>query len=209
MVDSAGDVTVDSGGIDTVAISAPLASFTMAPEIENAVIWAVPAVPGERIRVTGTMLSNRIDGGAGDDALDGNGGDDLLIGGDGNDILYGGSGDDVLLPGLGYDQMYLGSGRDVVIYQSLLEMDGDSIEHFNPTCRIDLSAIDASPHGAGDQAFIFLGAGAFTGREGELRVEGSPMSVNSRVWIDYNGDMLADVSFAVVGNMPTEANFVL
>ncbi len=53
--------------------------------------------------LSGTDVTNILDGGAGNDTLSGNGGDDILRGGAGADILLGGAGADVLEGGAGFD----------------------------------------------------------------------------------------------------------
>lgn len=208
MVDNAGDRIIDTGGEDTVVLTAPLAQFTMADGIERLVVQAVPSAPDQRISITGNMADNRIDGGAGNDIIDGNGGDDLLWGGDGYDVIYAGGGDDIVLGSEGADSIYLGGNSDVVIYQVASEIAGDAIEHFSTMARIDLSVIDASTE-AGDQAFTFLGAEAFTGQQGEIRCETNAGGFFSRLFIDLDGDTLADMSFTVAGSPPTEATFTL
>lgn len=56
--------------------------------------------------------------------------------------------------------------------------------------RIELSAIDASSAISGDQAFIYLGAAAFTGAAGELRY--IKEASDTYVYGDTNGDKAAD-----------------
>jgi Ca2+-binding RTX toxin-like protein len=100
---------------------------------------------------------NSVTSGAGDDQLFGRGGNDTLSGGDGNDVLSG---------GLGADTLTGGQGADIFQYTAVEESSGalvngvlqiDNITDFTPgEDKIDLSAIDANPGLAGDQAFTFL-----------------------------------------------------
>lgn len=71
--------------------------------------------------IHGTVVGNRLDGGAGHDRLDGDAGADRLIGGIGNDTLIGGTGNDLMSGGAGADVFQfiavggvLGSGRDEI-----------------------------------------------------------------------------------------------
>jgi VCBS repeat-containing protein len=147
-----------------------------------------------------------IDGGNGDDWLDGGSGNDLVIGGAGRDFLFGGSGNDILIGGAGRDLMFGGSGQDIFRFQSLGDSTAaangrDSILDFNATAGasqdiIDLSAIDANANAAGDQAFNFIGNGAFTSVAGQLRFN------NGRLSADVNGDGSADFSVEVSGSNP-------
>jgi Ca2+-binding RTX toxin-like protein len=102
----------------------------------------------------------------GDDFLLGNSGNDVLEGGRGNDRMNGGSGNDTLSGGLGGDLLVGEEGTDVFQYFSVQEsqnvvVDGalqlDQISDFTQgQDKIDLSAIDANPMLAGDQAFVFI-----------------------------------------------------
>lgn len=126
----------------------------------------------------GTVIENAIGGSARDvlwgnqvaNKLDGRGGDDVLNGYEGADRLTGGSGNDT--------------------FQFSHVEKGDVIVDFATGDKIDLSKIDANSGLAGDQAFVFLGATAFTNVAGQLRYDGGLLSG------DVNGDGLAD--FTVV-----------
>ena len=62
---------------------------------------------------------------------------------------------------------------------------------------IDLSAIDANSGLGGDQAFSFIGSGAFTNTAGELRF--ATVNGNTMVYGDTNGDGTADFAISVTG----------
>ncbi|MGK7865696.1 SdrD B-like domain-containing protein [Falsiroseomonas sp. E2-1-a20] len=109
--------------------------------------------------LSGDNGSNRLNGAAGDDVLSGGGGVDELVGGLGADVLSGGAGKDSFL--------YYGFAESTVANpDSLLDFswfEGD---------RINLSPIDGHLGQAGDQAFVFVGSGAFTaGGQGSVRYE--------------------------------------
>ena len=73
------------------------------------------------------------------------------------------------------------------------------------TDKIDLSTIDADTDGtAGNQAFSFIGTGAFTGIDGQLRFN------NGLLQGDVNGDTIAEFEVSIVGVTTMAANdFVL
>ncbi|MCP5876051.1 hypothetical protein NL390_26680, partial [Klebsiella pneumoniae] len=60
-------------------------------------------------------LSNRLEGGVGNDTLKGNWGDDVLLGGAGNDTLDGGKGADSLIGGTGDDTYYVDNVGDSIV----------------------------------------------------------------------------------------------
>ncbi|MBL8660832.1 MAG: hypothetical protein JNM75_13885 [Rhodospirillales bacterium] len=96
-----------------------------------------------------------LDGGAGSDVLNGAGGDDVLSGGKGRDQLTGGSGDDRFDYNAPGDSKPGATLRDVISdFVGVGAAAGD---------RIDLSTIDANTTKAGNQAFVFKGAAAFSG----------------------------------------------
>ncbi|HEX8257479.1 MAG TPA: RTX toxin, partial [Allosphingosinicella sp.] len=126
------------------------------------------------------------------------GGVDSLLGGDGNDRLEGGDDGDLLTGGAGIDTLAGGGGRDILYFD-----DGDAsavrtqadrvVGHSRADLdRINLSRIDAdTTEGAdGDQAFIWLGAGAFSGAAGELRYQ----AINGDAYLqgDTDGDGVAN-----------------
>ncbi len=102
----------------------------------------------------------------GDDYLQGNAGNDVLIGGGGNDRMVGGTGNDTLYGGLGGDYLIGSEGADLFVYTAVEDSQNivswgakqlDQIVDFTQgEDKIDLSAIDANPGLAGDQAFTFL-----------------------------------------------------
>ncbi|KQS91121.1 MULTISPECIES: beta strand repeat-containing protein [unclassified Rhizobium] len=124
------------------------------------------------------------------DRLTGNTGENTLDGGDGNDVLAGGAGVDKLIGGHGSDIFDFNSlsesgptsiGRDVIV--DFTASSGD---------RIDLSSIDANSNAVGNQAFIFIGNGSFSGQAGQLRYQ--EKGSNTYIYADVNGDKSADFS---------------
>ena len=141
-------------------------------------------------------------GGTGNDVLKGDDGADTLEGGEGADVLQGGAGADTLEGGAGRDRLQGGAGDDVFVFASLADSGttsatrdviGDFVQGDD---TIDLSGIDAVTGGL-DDAFSFIGAGAFSGTAGELRaVAGS----NTLVSADVNGDAVADFTVLLTGS---------
>jgi Ca2+-binding RTX toxin-like protein len=91
-------------------------------------------------------------------------------------MLRGDNGHDILNGGAGRDDLYGGSGGDSFVWWDTSETgvtrgSADAVHDFNRTQGdvIDLSAIDANIHAAGNQAFSFIGTAAFTGTPGEIR----------------------------------------
>ncbi len=155
--------------------------------------------------------ADHIDGGNGDDTLEGGAGVDMLIGGNGNDVLHGGAGDDTLLGGNGNDVLNGGAGNDVLHGGNgndrfvFTDLGGtDQVTDFRRGDKIDLSGLDAIA-GGGDDAFAFIGAGAFTAA-GQLRSYASGGSFFAEG--DIDGDGLAD--FVIQTNtLLTVTDFVL
>ena len=136
-------------------------------------------------------------GSTGADWIEGWGGSDTLLGGIGADTLIGGLGKDLMTGGAGLDRMVLTSVAD-----SPLAFAGrDVINTFAHGDKIDLSGIDARTNVAGDQAFSFIGAAAFSGVSGQLRFDMTNISVTGvkayTVFGDVNGDSVADFSLQI------------
>lgn len=127
-------------------------------------------------------------GGVGKDSLTGNGVANTLVGGDGADILAGSAGQDTLTGGTRADHFVFSDGDGLSPDRAI----ADVITDFNHGQRdqIDLAAIDADTANSGDQAFRFIGTGAFSGRAGELRFEVTDGS--AFVSGDTNGDGVGD-----------------
>jgi Ca2+-binding RTX toxin-like protein len=152
---------------------------------------------GQQLTVSGSLLlateSMIIDAGAETD------GTLRLFGGKSNDVLKGGALADLVHGNLGADILAGGGGADVFRFDSAADSNAassDQIVDFTPgTDRIDLSRIDADSNAAGDQAFSWIGSGAFTGAAGQLRAvqQGGGWTVQG----DTNGDGVADLVIAL------------
>ncbi|HEY7386255.1 MAG TPA: calcium-binding protein [Beijerinckiaceae bacterium] len=186
VVDNAGDRAIEgaNGGTDRVVSSV---AFALAANVENLTLSGAGGISG-----TGNGLANTITGNGGANRLTGLSGNDSLNGAAGNDLLTGGLGRDSLTGGLGADRFDFntvaesprGSARDRV---SFVHAQGD---------KIDLATIDADTDGtAGNQAFRFIGAAAFSGVDGQLRFGGGILQG------DTNGDRIADIEIRVIGTL--------
>jgi Ca2+-binding RTX toxin-like protein len=78
----------------------------------------------------GKERSERIDGSGGDDKIYGNGGNDTLIGHIGEDRIWGGDGNDKIWGGQGEDILKGNAGKDQFRFNSLNELDADTILDF-------------------------------------------------------------------------------
>jgi Ca2+-binding RTX toxin-like protein len=122
-----------------------------------------------------------------------------LFGGKANDTLKGGGQNDLLHGNLGADTLAGNGGADTFRFDSTAESNAGSRDHildFKPgTDKIDLSRIDANAAAAGDQAFSWIGSGAFSGTAGQLRAfqQGGTWLVEG----DTNGDSVADLVIAL------------
>ncbi len=165
--------------------------------------------------------NDRLFGDTGGDSLFGGDGDDLLyagadvdevLGGAGNDTIYGEAGNDIIRGGDGVDQLFGGTGSDRFLFNAgetgTTLATADRIRDFSQSGdRIDLQIFDAID-GGGNDAFTFIGSGAFTGVAGQLRsvISGGQTLVSG----DVNGDGVADFLIRVDGAMAlTQADFIL
>ena len=159
------------------------------------------------LSIIGDAGDNLILGGAGGDTLSGGAGNDKIYGGAGNDLISGGSGSDGLVGGNGVDTMAGGGGGDTFTFRYAANAaKGDVISDFSRSQgdRIDLQDIDASTKAAGDQAFAFVGAKAFSGKAAELRY------VDGVVAGDVDGDRAADFLIEIANDHPLRASdFIL
>ena len=107
--------------------------------------------------ISGANSAEYFYGYKGNDRLGGRGGNDLLAGGDGDDTLNGGDGRDTLIGGAGIDNFDFNA-----ITESTALLPDVITDFVHGVDKLDLSTIDASASGIGDQAFSFIGAAAFT-----------------------------------------------
>ena len=140
------------------------------------------------VLIGGARIEGR--GGAASEEIEGNAAGNRIAGGHGRDRLDGDGGGDILDGGFGRDILVRGRGADVFLCRDARAVNGDRVLDFGHGAdRIDLAAIDAAPR-AGDQAFDFIGANAFSGRAGELAM------LAGRLAGDIDGNGAAD--FAIL-----------
>lgn len=162
IVDSAGDVTDETGG-DGVDLVHSTVSWTLGAGLENLELSA----GGRTIDGTGNALNNTITGNDfvnilrgldGDDTLFGGGRNDELYGGDGADTLDGGLHNDILDGGAGADTMIGGTGNDTYIVDDagdvIVEQAGEGTDVIQSSIAFNLGA-----H-AGVENLVLTGAAA-------------------------------------------------
>jgi hypothetical protein len=142
---------------------------------------------------------NNLNGGAGDDLLVGGNDGDMLIGGAGNDRIRGGGAKDTIEGGSGHDMLTGGGGADMFVFRNESRGDRDEITDFSAVRgdKIGLSLIDANLGTAANDAFRFIGTGAFSGRAGELRYQHGADGVIAVA--DMTGDRIADLTITLTG----------
>ena len=221
-VDSSGDIVTENAGegVDTVVASL---SWTLVANVENLTLAGSSAINGTGNALANTMVgnggANTLDGASGDDFVQGLGGNDSLVGQAGNDRLEGGDGTDLLIGGAGRDTLVGGTGGD----RFDLDLAGDSavgsgdqiLDFVTGLDKIDLSTLDAKIGTKKNDAFQFVGTGAFTGAAGQLRYETVDVAGTAgdytKILGDLNGDKIADFEIILVGNTSPlhSADFIL
>ncbi|HET9427466.1 MAG TPA: calcium-binding protein, partial [Allosphingosinicella sp.] len=158
--------------------------------------------------LVGNSGANQLWGELGDDSLSGNAGDDTIDGGGGNDQIRGGSGLDSLIGGEGSDLFLFGSADEISIKVGgqwlsdvILDFDAGGESASSSVDRIDLSGLDAISKSKSDDAFSFIGDGAFTGVAGQLHALATGTDEQGRtIYLiegDMNGDSIADFQLSV------------
>jgi Ca2+-binding RTX toxin-like protein len=193
-----GDDSIHGGsGTDTVDFGTTTASLRVDLAAGK---WGFTTLINDLVSI------ERVIGGSGSDSLSGSIGSDELTGAGGNDTLIGGLGADTLEGGLGRDLMTGGGGLDRMVFRSIAESgvafaNRDAINTFAHGDKIDLTAIDANTVLAGDQAFSWLGSGAFTGAAGQLRFDLNNIAASGvrsyTVYADVDGNRAADWSLQI------------
>lgn len=159
--------------------------------------------------------TTNIQGFAGQDRLFGGDGDEIFFGGEGNDTIRAGEGEDYVGGDGGADILAGGGDADIFLFQALADSGTtkstrDLILDFShgEADGIDLSALDAKPKTGDDDAFRFLGTGAFTGKAGEVRYEISGDSTIIHVSTDT--DKADEISLELAGKITlVEQDFAL
>ncbi|HEY5724065.1 MAG TPA: hypothetical protein VIT45_17285, partial [Allosphingosinicella sp.] len=122
-----------------------------------------------------------------------------MFGGFADDTLTGGAMGDTIYGGIGADTMKGNGGNDVFLYFSHLDSvpaASDHILDLTTGDKIDLTRVDARTGFTANDAFSFIGSGAFTGVQGQLRAE----NTGGNDWLiqgDRNGDGVADMEILV------------
>jgi hypothetical protein len=155
-------------------------------------------------RLSGTASADRFTGNARANVLTGRGGNDTLSGGAGNDVLVGGLGADSLTGGGGADRfdfnLVTESGPAAAARDRITDFE-QGLDH------IDLATIDADTGVAGNQAFTFIGAAAFSA-PGQVRAFQS--GGNTIVQVSNDGDTAAEMATTLIGLFTlTTGDFVL
>ena len=150
----------------------------------------------ENDTLNGGEGNDTLSGGSQNDRLTGGGGDDLLDGGTERDTMFGNGGSDTLVGGQSFDTMTGGQGSDVFVFALGVHIGTalgarDVILDFRAGIDVvDLTDIDANTTLAANQAFAFIGAGAFTSVAGQLRYS----AVDGLLQGDADGNGVADFS---------------
>jgi Ca2+-binding RTX toxin-like protein len=126
-------------------------------------------------------------------------------------VINGNNAANFLVGGLGADTLNGGLGNDTYLYRSSAESSAAAMDRIfvSSADKIDLSQIDSNPAATGNNAFAFIGAGAFSGTAGQLRAYGSGSAWFVEADIDGDGiaDLMIDVTTA--GQPLVAANFVV
>jgi Ca2+-binding RTX toxin-like protein len=163
---------------------------------------------------TGNGLANVIHGADASNVLSGLGGDDVIRGDAGRDTIDGGAGADLIDGGAGKDTLTGGADRDVFQFRDgdfgTTRALADVITDFSHAAaeKIQLNLVDADTIAGGNQAFAWIGNGAFTGVAGQLHY--AQAGGNTYVEGDTNGDGTADFVIMLIGTVNLVAgDFVL
>ncbi|MEQ1718070.1 MAG: M10 family metallopeptidase C-terminal domain-containing protein [Hyphomicrobium sp.] len=166
--------------------------------------------------IAGDNFNNILEGIGGNDTLWGQGGNDVLRGGAGNDALAAGLGNDRIVGQAGIDDMWGEAGLDTFVFAAVTDTGktaatrdwiGDFVHGQD---KIDVSFMDANikANMAGNQAFTFIGASAFTTAGGQLHTD--TVGTNTIVSGDINGDRVVDFQIELQGNIAlSAADFIL
>jgi Ca2+-binding RTX toxin-like protein len=187
-------VTFSGGGLP-VAVTAHISTATRNAKVDlldnSEILSSATTTLGAGARDLGLLGVAALSGTGNNlaNAITGNSGANLLKGTAGNDVITGGPGRDTMDGGLGADRFdsnsvgesRRGAARDVVTFSHA--------QHD----KIDVSTIDADIDGtAGNQAFAFIGARAFTGVDGQLRFAPGAPGGGVVLQGDTNGDRVSD-----------------
>jgi Ca2+-binding RTX toxin-like protein len=206
-VDAAGDVVIEAAGEGADVVRAT-ADYVLSDDVEELFIG------GAGRDGTGNAIANVIHGGNASNVLRGLEGNDTIRGGDGRDTIIGGAGEDLIDGGTGKDTLTGGADRDVFQFRDgdfgTTRALADLITDFNHAAaeKMQLNLVDANTIAGGNQAFTWIGNGAFTGVAGQLHF--AQAGGNTYVEGDTNGDGTVDFVIALTGTINLVAgDFVL
>ena len=188
----------DAGGRDTIDCSNQVLGCEIRLQ-EGA--YSSIGTQGDVAIAKGVVIENAT-GGRGSDSLTGNGSANRLVGRAGDDVLSGAGGSDKLTGGAGADVFDFNSTRHSGPSAHARDVILDFTRGLD---RIDLSGIDANAATAGNDAFSYIGADAFSSdATGQLRLE------DGVIYGSTDADAAAEFSIEVVGITALgRADFVL
>ncbi|HEX8513185.1 MAG TPA: M10 family metallopeptidase C-terminal domain-containing protein [Allosphingosinicella sp.] len=181
-----------------VDLEATLASQFVHPRVLNDTgVPGVAATSHRNISIAYNTIIENANGGSVRDYLYGNDVSNKLNGNGGNDVLDGAKGDDIYTGGAGFDEFRV----------SEIGFNDRITDFTSGVDRIRLSEIDANSGVAGNQAFTWIGTGAFTGAAGQLRT----YSQGGENYLagDVNGDGLADFTINTGAGAPVVGDIFL
>jgi Ca2+-binding RTX toxin-like protein len=201
----AGTIVHGLGGTDVVHSAV---TYALPSDVERLYLTGNAAINGTGSEMSdqmhGNSAANILSDAGGNDSLYGGSGDDHLLGGAGNDYLSGGAGNDIIDGGTGHDRLKGNAGADVFVFASVDDSPAtspDQVMDFQSALdKVDLHAIDANTHMAGDQAFT-LRAGP--GGAGAMWLLGGTL------FGDVDGDGVADIAIAFGTHIPTVSDLIL
>ncbi len=206
-VDTAGDVVIEAASAGADIVRAQV-DYVLTDNVEELFIG------GAGRDGTGNGLANTLHGSGSNNTLLGLAGDDTIRGGGGRDTIDGGAGADLVDGGAGKDTLTGGAARDVFQFRDgdfgATRALADLITDFSHADaeKIHLSLVDANTTAGANQAFAWIGNGAFTGVAGQLHY--AQAGGNTYVEGDTNGDGAADFVIALTGTVNLVASdFVL
>jgi hypothetical protein len=206
-VDAAGDLVIEAASAGADVVRAGI-DYVLTVNVEELFVG------GAGRDGTGNALANIIHGATASNVLSGLGGNDTIRGDAGRDTIDGGAGADLIDGGAGKDTLTGGADRDVFQFRDgdfgTTRALADLITDFSHAAaeKIQLNLVDADTIAAGNQAFTWIGNGAFTGVAGQLHY--AQAGGNTYVEGDTNGDGLVDFVIALTGTVNLVASdFVL
>ena len=181
IVYSSTDQVIEKPGEGTDIVRSS-ASFALGANVENLTLTGSAAINGT-----------------------GNGGANIIIGNSGANVIIGGGGADMLTGG---------AGADVFKYLALSDSTNGAMDVITDFTgkkggdKIDVSAIDAIAGTPANEAFKLVSK--FSGHAGELITSYDKVSGNTNIYLDVNGDSVADAIIQLSGHVNlTAADFIL